>query len=143
MSSPESLWIYIAIPAALVAALVLIKLKLQKTEKTIDDTPLPEEENEIRRLLQHDETNEIPDEPATVTRKMTNREAPVRPEPPPTDTEDSDEEKPAECPHYMGFLYMRKGPESAHIPNECYQCQRLLRCLYSPRIMEKLYGNGK
>ena len=141
MSSLESLWIYITVPAALIAALVLIKLKLQKPKKHIDSILLPDEIPAFTQPLLPDETDEIPNEPEPVTQTIAPQEAPTKPEKR-TDTEASDDEKPAECPHYLGFLYMRKGPERAQIPSECYQCQKLLRCLYSPRIMEKVYGNG-
>lgn len=139
MSSIESLWIYVAVPAALITTLVLIKLRLQKAEKMIDKMPFPEDKDEIAQSLPPSNKRDSIKEKSNKTTQSIAR-TPVRPEPP-TDTEASDDEKPADCPHYMGFLYMRKGPENAHIPTECYQCRKLLRCLYSPRIMEKVYGN--
>lgn len=140
MSSLEPLWIYITVPAAIITALVLIKLKLQKPEKHIDSIFLPDEIPAITQPLTPDESDETTDESEPVTQTIASQEAPTKPEPP-TETEASDDEKPAECAHYLGFLYMRKGPERAQIPAECYQCQKLLRCLYSPRIMEKVYGS--
>ena len=141
MSSLEPLWIYIAVPGALIAILILIKINQEKAEQHNDSILLPDEIPAFTQPLPPDETNEIPNEPEPVTQTITPQEAPTKPEPP-TDTEASDDEKPAECAHYLGFLYMRKGPERAQIPSECYQCQKLLRCLYSPKIMEKVYGNG-
>jgi len=45
-----------------------------------------------------------------------------------------------QCPHYLGYLYLKKDPDIVYIPNECYNCRKLLQCLYSPNVIEKVYG---
>ncbi len=109
MSYIESLWTYIAVPAAIIGALIYTNIRLRKIEKLITNTPHPPRKTQTARPY------------------VSTQEA-------------SDNEKPAGCTHELGYLYKRKGLESSHIPTECYGCQKLLRCLYSPSIIEKVYG---
>ena len=144
MSFLDSPWIYIAVPGALIAILILIKINQEKTEEHTDNNESilsPDEIPAFTQPLTPYESTETPDQSGPVTRSIAPQETPTKPIPR-ADAEAPDSEKPADCQHYMGFLYMRKGPERAQIPTECYQCQKLLRCLYSPTIMEKVYGNG-
>jgi len=56
------------------------------------------------------------------------------------ETETSEKAKPLGCNNYLGYLYMKKAPNETHIPTECYNCPDLLKCLYSPVVVEKVYG---
>ena len=42
--------------------------------------------------------------------------------------------KPAECPHYYGYL--KKLPKNVPIPDECLGCLRIVECLHSSPISE-------
>jgi len=117
----ESLWICIVVPTALISILVLIKLRQEKMDKRVDNEF--EEEEEAR-----------PSERG-VTRKGA-----VEGEKNQTQVHFSEENRSKDCPHYLGYLYMKRGRDSTFIPNECYGCHKLLQCLYSSNIIEKVYG---
>lgn len=57
-----------------------------------------------------------------------------------TNPEPLEETKPTDCDKFLGYLYLKKAPSETRIPSECYNCPKLLQCLYSPRIIEKVYG---
>jgi len=120
----DPLWIYILVPAALISILILIRLKQEKMAKQVGNEFFEEEEEEVVR----------PREKKTARKGVDEiREAPSEPEL-------SKEKGSQECPHYLGYLYMKKGPDRTYIPNECYGCRKLLQCLYSPDVIEKVYG---
>jgi len=123
MSSIDSWWVYLTIPVILVSLLVLIKLRQERTGKRMayqsaevgkEEAQLLEKETAVESLVEAGETEAKP--------------------------EVSEETKPQDCPNYLGYLYMRKGSERAYIPSECYNCPKLLKCLYSPNVIEKVYG---
>jgi len=119
----DPMWAYIAVPVALVSILVLIKLRQGKTDEGAVCVFTEEEKEEVR----------------TVEKEAT-EESSVEVKEPQEKPETSAETKPQDCPNYLGYLYMRKAPDRNHIPTECYHCSRLLRCLYSPNVIEKVYG---
>jgi len=126
MFTIDPLWIYIAVPTALVSVLVLIRLRQEKMAKHAETTfkeedlekarPLEEKHAKRDRLVQGEE-KKTPAKPKTVEEKGT-----------------------PECPHYLGYLYMKRGKDNTYIPSECYGCRKLLQCLYSPNVIEKVYG---
>jgi hypothetical protein len=119
----DPLWVYIAVPAVLISILVLIKLKQEKTAKRVEDASMVEEREEANPLEKETAGDSLEDV----------RETQEKPE-------SSEKTKPQDCPYYLGYLYMQKAPDRTHIPSECYSCQKLLQCLYSPHVMEKVYG---
>jgi len=119
----DPLWVYIGVPAVLVSLLVLIKLRQEKMGKRVESAFTGEEEERVGR----------PEKEAT--RESLAEVKETRPKP-----QFSEEAMSKNCPHYLGYLYMRGAPDRTHIPPECYSCRDLLRCLYSPRVMEKVYG---
>jgi len=123
----DPLWIYVGVPAALVSILVLIKLRQEKRNKSVASSFTVEKEEEEAAEVRHDERGAIEESPVEV------EETTAEPQP-------SQEGKPQDCPHYLGYLYMRKASEKTHIPSECYNCRKLLQCLYSPNIIQKVYG---
>jgi len=120
MLTIESLWIYIVVPTALISVLVLIKLRQEKMGKRVD--------------------NEFKKEGARSSEKEATRKVAVEKEKTQTQVQSSEEKGSKDCPHYLGYLYMKKGRDSTYIPNECYGCHKLLQCLYSSNIIEKVYG---
>jgi len=119
----DPLWVYIGVPAVLVSILVLIKLRQRKmdegaasvfTEEEKEEVPAAEKEAIEESQVEVKETQEKP--------------------------ETSEDTKPQNCSNYLGYLYMRKAPDRNHIPTECYNCRKLLQCLYSPNVIEKVYG---
>jgi len=123
MFSIDPLWVYIVVPTALVSILILIKLRQKKMDKISADE-LPSAEREEVQTREDKATRESLNE---------NEEAQTVPE-----TEQK--MKPHGCLNYLGFLYMKKAPNETHIPTECYNCHDLLKCLYSPVVVEKVYG---
>jgi hypothetical protein len=110
----ETLWIYVAVPLALVSVLVLIRLKQEKNSRKVGKTPSSETRKEETRT----------------SRKEVSVQSTARP----------DEAKPQNCPKFLGYLYLRKATDGSNILSECYNCPRLLQCLYTPNVMEKVYG---
>jgi len=120
----DPLWAYIGVPAFVVSILVLIKLIQAKKDKRVANAFSEMEEGEEVRPPEKEVA-----EDGSVEVKET-RERP-----------DFSKEKGSEnCPHYLGYLYMTKAPERTLIPSECYECRKLLQCLYSPNVIEKVYG---
>jgi len=119
----DPLWVYIGVPAVLVSMLVLIKLRQGKKDKGATSVFAEEEKEEV---------------PAT--EKEATKESLVEVKETQEKPESSEDTKPQNCPNYLGYLYMRKNNERNHIPSECYNCSKLLRCLYSPNIIERVYG---
>ena len=128
MSPTDYMWLYISVPAIIVSALVLIKLQQERNSRFVNKTFQKKEsvkkmhpfETEVKTNKEHLQRIHEIQQPETKT------------------VDDAD--KPPDCPHYLGYLYMRKAPDKANIPSECYNCRRLLRCLYSPNVIEKVYG---
>jgi len=112
----DLLWLYIGAPVVLVSILILIKLRQGKMNKRIAGAFTEEGKKEVKgeSLVEVKETQAKP--------------------------ESSDETKPQGCSHYLGYLYMSKAPDKTHIPTDCYNCRKLLQCLYSPSVIEKVYG---
>jgi len=125
MPSLEPLWIYILVPAVLVSLLILIRLKQVKTSNKPDITLPKQGEEEGTKASQRELAGENQTKP-----EKTQRNSP----------EVADKAKPKDCPNFLGYLYLKKAPDRSHIPNECYNCPRLLQCLYSPNVIEKVYG---
>lgn len=113
-------WIYIAVPTFLVALLILIKRKQEKIHEYIEP--------------QYAETERVAQTPTSKAPSRTSVQAEETP------SQTHEKERPHNCPHYLGYLYMKKSPDSTQILNECYGCEKLLQCLYSPNVVEKLYG---
>jgi len=118
----DPLWIYIAVPAALVSILILIKLRQKEVHKTIADSPSVEKE-------------EVQTHEDKTTKESLNKINKAR-----TRSETEQKIKPHGCLNYLGYLYMKKAPNETRIPTECYNCHDLLKCLYSPVVVEKVYG---
>jgi len=119
----DLLWLYIGAPAVLVSILILIKLRQEKMNKRIAGAFVEEEKEAVR-----------PSEKETKTESLVEvEENQAKPE-------SSGETKPQGCSHYLGYLYMSKAPDRTHIPTDCYNCRKLLQCLYSPNVIEKVYG---
>lgn len=124
MFSFDPLWVYVAVPAALVSILILIKLRQKETDKI----PVARElSGEAKQLVEIRES-EIKRESLTEVKGDTAK------------SETSEKNKPHGCNNYMGYLYMKKAPNEMHIPTGCYNCLNLLKCLYSPVVVEKVYG---
>lgn len=119
----DPLWLYIGAPAALVSILVLIKLRQEKMGKRVASEFMEEGKERVQP----------PKKEATGESLVEVKETQATPE-------SSEETKPENCPNYLGYLYMKKAPNRSHIPTECYNCRKLLQCLYSPNIIEKVYG---
>jgi len=118
----DPLWVYIAVPVVIVSTLILIKLRQMKLDKIVTgelssakrEVPAREDEAAKGILTEAEETQ--------------------------TTLEPREKTKPQGCLNYLGYLYMRKFPDRTHIPTECYNCSLLLKCLYSPVVVEKVYG---
>jgi len=121
MFTIDLVWVYVAVPAALVSILILIKLRQKEVNKTL--TELPSEEREEAQTREDEATKESPSEV---------KETQTAPE--------TQKTKPQGCLNYLGYLYMKKAPNETRIPTECYNCHDLLKCLYSPVVVEKVYG---
>ena len=115
--------VYIAVPTVLVSILILIKLGQKKMGKILEGELPSEEKKEVQ-------TNEE----ETKKENLTEVKEPV------ANPETSEKVKPQGCLNYLGYLYMKKAPSETHIPTECYSCHDLLKCLYSPVVVEKVYG---
>ena len=129
MSPTDHMWLYISVPVIIVSVLVFIKLQQGRNSKLVNSAF-------------QEKTNTKEAHPALKTEGKNSKEHLQRiheTHQPETKTVD-DTDKPSDCPHYLGYLYMRKAPDRANIPSECYNCRRLLRCLYSPNVIEKVYG---
>lgn len=120
-------WIYFIVPAATVTALILIKIRQEKMNRRRANPP-EKEEKQKGTPQNHAEAS---------------RETLAEGEKSQTETDSSRRPKPEGCPNYLGYLYMRKASERTHIPVECYNCRELLKCLYSPVVVEKVYGESK
>jgi len=118
----DPLWVYIGVPAVLVSMLILIKLRQGKMDKRVAHAFTEEGAKEVR----------LPEKKAKGESLVEVKETQEKPE--------SSGEKPQGCPHYLGYLYMKGAPDRLHIPTECYNCRKLLQCLYSPNVIEKVYG---
>jgi len=117
----DPLWICIFVPAILVSVLVLIRFRAGKLDNQVGSEASEKAESKAQSFKKE------------VTKGNLTKESEVNP---PT----SGRTKLPNCPHYLGYLYMRKGPDRSYIPNECRGCHILLRCLYSPNVIEKVYG---
>jgi len=120
----DPLWAYIGVPVVVVSILVLIKILQAKMDKRVASAFSEVKEEEEVRPPEKEDTEE-----GSVEIKET-RERP----------DFSMERGSQNCPHYLGYLYMKKAPERTLIPSECYECRKLLQCLYSPSVIEKVYG---
>jgi hypothetical protein len=127
----DPLWIYILVPVALVITLVLIRLWQEKMDKRVVNTSTEEREEEDKAIEALSNQKEVTATDGVVQGRVEKK---------PANAKSSEKEKPRECPHYLGYLFMKRGNESTYIPNECYGCRKLLQCLYSPNVMEKVYG---
>jgi len=119
----DLLWVYIGVPTVLVSILVLLKLRQEKMSKRVESAFSREEEEEVLPS-----EKEAPEESLAEAKETQ------------TKPEFSTETRSKDCSHYLGYLYMKKAPNRTHIPTECYNCRDLLQCLYSPRVVEKVYG---
>jgi len=118
----DTLLTYIGVPAVLVIILILIKLIQEKLGKPVAD----EFSEGGREEVQTGEEAEV--------------ESSIKVEETRAKPEISKIAGPQGCLNYLGYLYMKKAPNRANIPTECYNCPDLLKCLYSPVVVEKVYG---
>lgn len=128
MTPTDYMWLYISVPAIIVSALVLIKLQQERKNRLAIET--------FQEKANAKKVHSLKTEGKSIKEHLQPIHETQQPE---TQTVD-DVDKPPDCPHYLGYLYMRKAPDKANIPSECYNCRRLLRCLYSPNVIEKVYG---
>jgi len=119
----DPLWVYIGAPTIVVSILILIKLRQERMGQRVESAFKGEEEEGERPLEGRAAGKGLVEVKET------------RAEP-----EFSGEAGSKDCSHYLGYLYMKKAPEKTHIPTECYNCRKLLQCLYSPNVIEKVYG---
>jgi len=135
MLSFNSFWPYVNVAINLVLVLILIKLQLvlrKLRTENIDIRKLTWAKRAADALvLQHGRVKPQEKEAAdeTVIRKETQ------------DPASSAETKPTDCDKYLGYLSKNKSVGETGIPNECYSCPKLLRCFYSPSVIEKVYGD--
>jgi len=118
----DPLWAYVGIPSVLVSILVLIKLLQGRTE-----------ERAMSAFASKRKEAERSSREAAVKSSVEVKDNHAK-------LESSKETKPPDCQQYLGYLYMRKASDRTNIPSECYNCPKLLQCLYSPNIVEKIYG---
>jgi len=119
----DPLWVYIIVPAVLVTILILIKLGQREMGKIMASEFAVEEKEDVQTReeeAKEESSNEV-------------KETESKPE-------ISKKTKPQGCLNYLGYLYMKKAPGRTNIPTECYNCSDLLKCLYSPIVVEKVYG---
>lgn len=110
----EFLWIYIAVPAALISVLVFIRLSQEKKAGKSSRISRTEDKKEEIRASERDLAENNFDRSGMI--------------------------KPENCPQFLGYLYLRKAEGGNDILSECYNCPKLLQCLYTPNVMEKVYG---
>jgi hypothetical protein len=126
MFPAENLWLCITVPAFIVASLVFIKLAQQRISK--------QTENQLRRA--QIQNRKLPISKPVVSEEysssMRNGQQAER--------KRDNQDKPQNCQKYLGYLYMRQASEKTHIPTECYDCRKLLQCMYSPNVIERVYG---
>ena len=126
MSLEENLWLYVTVPALIVTSLIFIKLaQLRMNRQARSNAKV--DKIQIRKAPK----------PQPVVQKGLS--APVgnyQQEETKRDVQD----KPPNCQKYLGYLYMRQAAEKAYIPTDCRDCRRLLQCLYSPNVIERVYG---
>jgi len=121
----DPLWLYLAVPVVLVSALIVIKKVQRKIDQNEGETASQVEEQEEAERVEEEATEGSVEDEQTRAKAEISKEKPSG--------QDG-------CPHYLGYLYMKKGRESEYIPYECYSCRKLLQCLYSPNVIEKIYG---
>jgi hypothetical protein len=126
MSLEESLWLYITVPALIVTSLIIIKLAQLRMNK--------QEKSDVK--ANGIQIRKIPKPQPMIQKGLSAPIGNIQPE----ETKQDVQDKPPNCQKYLGYLYMRQGSERACIPTECYDCRRLLQCLYSPNVIEKVYG---
>jgi len=113
------------VPAIVVSALVLIKLAQRKAGRSVaEGKPSMEVAEETRALPKNADRR---DNASKVLADEIRSDSLKNP-------------KPENCANYLGYLYFKKAPDQTHIPSECYNCKQLLKCLYSPNVIEKVYG---
>ncbi len=119
----DLLWLYIAVPTVVVSVLVLIKLRQRKAGQGV-----AKRKPNVRGA----EKMQVPLEAAGHSDLASKAEERM--------PESPNEPKPENCTHYLGYLYLKKAPTQTPIPAECYNCVKLLKCLYSPNVIETVYG---
>jgi len=119
----DPMWVYIGAPTIVVSILILIKLRQERIGQRAESAFKGEEEEGERPSEEEAKENGLV--------KVNDTRA---------EPEFSGEKGSNDCSHYLGYLYMKKAPERTHIPTECYNCRKLLQCLYSPNVIEKVYG---
>ncbi len=114
MSPTDYLWLYISVPAIIVSVLVLIQLRQKRMSRLVDNTFREKDnEKEVHAIETQDEDNK---EHSECIHDVQQQEAKAS----------NDANKPENCPHYLGYLYLRKASDRTHLPNECYNCRKLL-----------------
>jgi len=128
LSPTDYLWLYITVPAIIVSVLVLIRFIQRKMSKPASETFRDKQnKKEVYFVKNQGESD----------REHLKR---IREAQPQETGTVNNAEKPPNCPHYLGYLYMSKTIDRANIQNECYNCRKLLQCMYSPNVIEKVYG---
>jgi len=113
------------VPAVVVSALVLIKLQQRKAGRSV---------------VVGKPSNEATEETQALPKDAGRRDSASKVMVDEIRSDSSKDPKPENCANYLGYLYFKKAPDQTHIPSECYNCKKLLRCLYSPNVIEKVYG---
>jgi hypothetical protein len=122
----DPFWIYFIVPAVMVSVLILIKITQERMNKHMAKL-FGKEEGQKETTQDHTKAS------GEIRTEIEEKEV---------EPNASQRTRPDGCPNYLGYLYMRKAPGRAHVPTECYNCRELLKCLYSPVVLEKVYGES-
>lgn len=117
-----SLLASILAPVVLVSLLILVKIRQEKTDRRLEKASKSPTANR---------QSESPIEEQNQTIKKR-----------------AEETKHDKCPHYFGYLHnsarahppIKTIPEDSSLPEECYGCPKLIECLHSPTIVQRIYG---
>ena len=109
-------------PVVLVSILILVKIRQEKTDRRL--------ENASNSSTANGESKSPIEEAQTIQKFP-------------------QETKQNKCPHYLGYLHnnarshplFKTNPEDSSFPEECYGCPKLIECLYSPAIVQRIYSN--
>ena len=121
-SVDTSLLASILAPVVLVSFLILVKIRQKKTDRKLEKASKSPTANR---------ESKSPTEDAQTIQKFL------------------EETKQNKCPQYFGYLHdivrphplFKINPEDSSFPEECYGCPKLIECLYSPTIVQRVYGN--
>jgi hypothetical protein len=124
----DPLWFCISVPATIIFLLILVKLGQRKIKprvsawtERVDDGQASQHKKTLipKRAIDEEGLGEV-----------TN----------PSNAESPEDPKLGSCTKFLGYLYLKNAPSETRVPNECHNCPKFLQCLYSPCIIEKVYG---